>query len=540
MNDVHVAYFYCAYNDATSQEARNVVGSWISQIPPALANITEAASKVREMTAAELEPALTKASDSHSILLILDAINESFEARELAETIVRLTTTSENIKCLVSTTPHTNAVKETFITPHLQVYMDTDLVLHDIRAYITAQVRSHLVLSRISEEEFTNALIPKSEGMFRWIDCQMDFLRGQLTPRAVRKALQDLPGTVDDTYILLLGRVPDTGRQIVRDALLWLSFSHRPLSLKELCEAVIVEEGESEIDNDCRLSDPELLLSLCQGLVVRDETTDMVALAHGSIKAFVAGSNIQSTPVAYFALDEDDSTRVIFRKCLTYLLLRAFQGGCGLYRTVNDMYNTYPMLDYAAQKWPIHAKACRLQHEELDLLRTFFLTQKANVHGGNFTFWVSCLRPTIQFHPLKASEPLYYAASFGLTAAVEMLLNEGLINCSDSARPWYVDHLCGRNRSTALQVACYRGHEDVVDLLLRAGADPNPGDRVGIRCVDWALQRGYRNIAAKLKAAGARTEVNLEAWSGEKSDDKDDSARKVAQYTKQWRTARRR
>jgi hypothetical protein len=232
-DSLHVAYFYCAYNDADSQQARNVIGSWVSQVRPALDSITKSVRKVNEMTNRELESILAGVDASHSILLILDAINESSEARELAESLARMTTTSENIRCLVSTTPHTRAVKEAFTMPHLQIYMDAHLVVPDIEAYIRSEVRSNIVLSKVPESEFIDALVPKSEGMFRWIDCQMDFLRSQLTPRRVRNALKDLPGTLDDTYITLLGRVPEAGKQLVKEAFMWLSFCHRPLSLRE-------------------------------------------------------------------------------------------------------------------------------------------------------------------------------------------------------------------------------------------------------------------------------------------------------------------
>ena len=84
----HVAYFYCAYNDANSQQPRDVIGSWVAQVRPTLANITKSLRVVRDMTIRELEPILTAVDASNSLLLILDAVNESSEAKELAESLV--------------------------------------------------------------------------------------------------------------------------------------------------------------------------------------------------------------------------------------------------------------------------------------------------------------------------------------------------------------------------------------------------------------------------------------------------------------------
>ena len=98
--------------------------------------------------------------------------------------------------------------------------MDAHLAVADIEAYIRREVRSNIVLSKVPEIEFMDSLVPQSEGMFRWIDCHKDFLRSQLTPRRVRNVLKDLPVTLNDTYITLLGRVPDSGKQLVKEALM--------------------------------------------------------------------------------------------------------------------------------------------------------------------------------------------------------------------------------------------------------------------------------------------------------------------------------
>ena len=191
-------------------------------------------------------------------------------------------------------------------------------------------------------------------------------------------------------------------------------------------------------------------------------------------------------------------------------MLNAFRGGYGLLRTMNDLHKVYPLLDYACMKWPAHAKALSDKSTDLQFVKAFFLTQKQNFYGGNFTFWVCCLAPDIHFHSLKASEPLYYAASFGLTSTVEMLFEEGLFNRSDPSQKWHIDHVCSRMSCSALHIACYRGHEDVVDILLWEGADPSSEDAVGLGCIDWARKRGHYSIATKLKAAGARADYSLD------------------------------
>jgi ankyrin repeat protein len=61
----------------------------------------------------------------------------------------------------------------------------------------------------------------------------------------------------------------------------------------------------------------------------------------------------------------------------------------------------------------------------------------------------------------QTAQPLYYAASYGLTETVRSLVQAG-------AR---LDDKAGRFGGTALHAACYRGHPDIARFLLEAGAD---------------------------------------------------------------------
>jgi ankyrin repeat protein len=46
-------------------------------------------------------------------------------------------------------------------------------------------------------------------------------------------------------------------------------------------------------------------------------------------------------------------------------------------------------------------------------------------------------------------------------------------------------------------------HQQIVDVLLKAGANPNLADREGVTPLQHARSRGYREIESALLAAGA-------------------------------------
>ncbi len=47
-------------------------------------------------------------------------------------------------------------------------------------------------------------------------------------------------------------------------------------------------------------------------------------------------------------------------------------------------------------------------------------------------------------------------------------------------------------------------HQEIVRMLVAAGADVNPADGEGVTSLQHARQKGYREIVSILEAAGAR------------------------------------
>lgn len=75
------------------------------------------------------------------------------------------------------------------------------------------------------------------------------------------------------------------------------------------------------------------------------------------------------------------------------------------------------------------------------------------------------LIPTSPDNHIQTTHPLYYAASYGLTEVVRITL--------DTEKDIDINQLGGWAQSSALHVAVYRDHLNVVNLLLARGADPS-------------------------------------------------------------------
>jgi hypothetical protein len=107
-------------------------------------------------------------------------------------------------------------------------------------------------------------------------------------------------------------------RAYMRKALLWLSFTNRPLHLEELCEAIVIEEGDVDLDEYSRLQDLLISLRLGQGLFELHKRSGCVTVVYSLVKTFLTSAYIRTTDAVDFALDEVESNNAIVRSCLTY------------------------------------------------------------------------------------------------------------------------------------------------------------------------------------------------------------------------------
>ena len=165
-----------------------------------------------------------------------------------------------------------------------------------------------------------------------------------LSVRHVRIKLRTLPTTLKGTYDDAMERIdnqePDH-RRIALKAMAWVCYAFRALSLKELQHAIVVEPGDTVLDEDLMM-DGQSITSLCAGLLVVDQRTNVVNLVHYSTKSYF-------NDIRHIRFPEFHANITLV--CATYLTLDSLKGA-KIWEIVQD----YPLACYAAQFMGDHAR----------------------------------------------------------------------------------------------------------------------------------------------------------------------------------------
>jgi ankyrin repeat protein len=335
-----------------------------------------------------------------------------------------------------------------------------------------------------------------------------------------------LPKTLDDIYDRILTNIDEEYLENAFVALQWLTFSARPLHIREIAEAIAVGDGRNcAYIEEHRLFDARDVLAVCSSLIAVSEATSQVRLAHHSVREYLMSDRLRIKPVVQmFSISESLANKTIAEACLNYLLL--FNKNDSLSA---DCADEYPLLLYAAKTWFVHAVTT--SNEEPASLVDLTTSLLDGSDGEAFVNWLKIAEPD---RPWKIpsfvagglpdiGSPLYYASFCGLSGVVKRLLTGGA-NVHETGffgTPVHAASASGHasviellaiygadlnatfNSCTPLHRAVRAGHEDVVRTLLNLGAELRAQDSAGATPLHQAAANGYSPIVRLLLEAGA-------------------------------------
>jgi ankyrin repeat protein len=368
-------------------------------------------------------------------------------------------------------------------------------------------------------------LVFKLSSRFRWVFCQLETLRYCLPP-SVRRTLDELPESLDETYERVLKEIKKPNREHARRLLQCLVAAIRPLRVSELAEVLAVdfddEEGIPKLNPNWRWEDQEqALLSSCSSLIaiVESDESRIVQFSHFSVKEFLTSARLATSigDISGYHIVLQPAHTVLAQACMSVLLRlddRVEEG---------NVRNSSPLARYAAEHWVAHAQDEKVLSSLRKGMEYLFDREKPY-----FAAWlqlhdidsISEFGSTFhEFTPYTKSgaTPLYYAARNGFQDLVEhVVVNDPKqVNATGG---YYVTPLVaalaaghyqtakflhdkgahpnvrGYQGVTPLHSAAYYGDFEMTQILLKYKAEVNSQNSAGRAALHYASQGRYHDV----------------------------------------------
>ena len=343
-------------------------------------------------------------------------------------------------------------------------------------------------------------------------------------PSSVRRFLEKLPESLDETYERVLREIKKPNRGHARHLLQCLVVAIRPLHVEELAEVLAIDfsdaSGIPKLNASWRWEDQErALLTSCSSLITIVNTGDsrVVQFSHFSVKEYLTSKRLASSSqdVSQYHITFETAHTMLAQACVSVLL------------SLDDRDERHvvkkkaPLAVYAAQYWVRHAQfedvALRIKGMEylFDLDKPYFALwchlhdiDLLASHGPVFVQFMNWPEP-------GAKIPLYYAALCGFANLVEWLIAKypeqvnaigGLYRTPAVAalagRYFGLAQLLHRNgssvepvrfKNTPLHSAAHCGDVEMVQVLLDYGVDVNADNGFGCTPLTFASLGGHHN-----------------------------------------------
>ncbi len=325
-------------------------------------------------------------------------------------------------------------------------------------------------------------------------------------PSSIRKALNELPTTLNETYERALQGIPREKWKHAHHLFQCLLVAIRPLCVEELAELFAIE-----LDQDMAPSFKEgwrpanaedAVLSACSTLisVIEDKGLKIVQFSHFSVKEFLISERLRTSEIGNirpYHIPLDSAHAILARACLTVLLQ--------LDENVDKEHlKTFPLAVYAAEHWVDHAKHKDVASQIQDPMERLFNPSKSYLAAWIWIHDVESYRVPGFTHDLeeRPTPPkvtaLYYAMLYGFSGLANYLI---LTHGED------VNARCG-SRKTALHAASCEGHLDSVRSLLAHGANMKATDKFMRTPLCAAYDEGHLDVMRLLLEHGADPDVH--------------------------------
>ncbi|KIJ63621.1 hypothetical protein HYDPIDRAFT_41029, partial [Hydnomerulius pinastri MD-312] len=503
-----LAYFYCDFRNSrctsamevlrslTAQLLRQAKTNWLPSFSELVKRKDRGAGPPADVDI--LSDLLRSAAKLHSRpIVVVDALDECDDLRELLRALVGL---NDGHCRFFVTSRMAISINEAFTDLPSISLNDYGWAAHkDMEFHIRTELESRDRLKTLKEDlkkEIRDRLIQKADGMFRWVQCQLDRLNDCRSPGNIRDVLNTLPSTLYETYERILSAIDATefDSGIARRTLMWLVTALRPLRLSSLAQALTIDSATLKWNPDIAPMCATDILVICRSLVIYDEESKIVSLSHYSVKEYLTSA--VGTDSKYF-VDHPSANLELASVSIQSLILVGHQP-----KDVDRH-----MIIYSLESGFLHLAHCAPKENE-SLLRLLFTLQHqipsirrrmkdessfllrwsrdshdwySHIEIPQLALYVairfghlSLIQHYLDHHPVQATEtdnPLIHAARFRDVPYLQMFLDAGLdINMQAQCYPSQFNELRLLPLTAALWERKNEHIEEVISFLLARGS----------------------------------------------------------------------
>ncbi|OGM41663.1 ankyrin repeat domain protein [Aspergillus bombycis] len=497
------AYFFCTHEDERKQDLNEIARSWVRQIVDKVDDAVTIAhplceeNKSRGATMMEVWEILYRICHGvDNCMLFLDGLDECVMSggpwhQDKESFLARLWSTIGGTTARVLISSRGDAdIHSQFLSARQDTitFLEYSIALEDttqdIIDYSTRVVSERLGVNKDQAfiHEISKDVARKCDGMFLWVRLMGRQLSPGKNKHQIRRTLGSMPQGLEKTYqreIQSILNLSVSEKVRATRILRWTYFAARPLTVRELTEALLTEANSLNTYPFDEMPDAwdeyyvnDQIRKYCQSLIdIRGSATSSIEMhtvhfIHTSVKEYLSQTGICAMDQDFPFSEAAKQHELLGRTCLTYL--------CFDELTTSDPYDvdilhdkkeTFRFLDYASLFWYGHVVRhgnC-LQRLERSIRLLF------DPSSTRWIMWSELVSqkiwPASTLHEIKEGNrptALHIASCLGLLDTVEWLLSLG----SDlDATAWRF--------GSALHSAAGQGHRDTVQLLLTKGAHPN-------------------------------------------------------------------
>ncbi|KAK1498735.1 hypothetical protein CABS01_10510 [Colletotrichum abscissum] len=522
-----LAFFYCARDprEPLRGQCKAAVQSLLRQavamspnrtVPKAVKTMYEKIQdegfEEREWSLKECKDTLIHVMDIYpSLTIVIDALDEcdEDERMDLLVSLKEVRDKSANlVKILISSRDDVDIISSLADTSDIRVSAAHNSV--DINRFVDERV-SALMDSRENlygpglpglRQDVASVLSEKAEGMFRWVDLQLDTLKRAKLDQDLKSRLGRLPRTLDNSYYAIYCAIQDSGtfaKLLANGVFQWLLYGQQAIETETFAAFISLVTGASVIPLK-----PQHLLDICGNLVEIDPALNVFRFVHLSVREFFEhfqgrGDETFTPSKGHAALAHHSLLHICSSLAPTRIAANQELLGKGI--------SSYPISEISVKKyvdryWHEHARLSGENRYKVPFQPLFDTFIRPHPDSSIFEIWcrtaafdgVTGLELERCYSATRSpAHPVWLACAFDLEKAIDFC------NCQGG----FDTEMRTGVSLTPLLEAARLGSPSTLRKLVECGADVwavTANYRKGV--ADFALENGHTSVIEQLEELG--------------------------------------